>query len=200
MKASRQLVEDADPSVEAALEMSLSKAFASELDRVALLGSGSGAEPTGVRNASGVTELSMGTNGAAISDYDEILDLIEDLADANAPAPTAAIMAPRTATTIGKFADTTGQPLRRPAGIEDLRFLSTAQVGVAETQGSSSIASTIFLGAWNELMIGMRTNFRLQVLKERYADNLQLGFLAYIRFDIALAHAASLGRLVGVIP
>ena len=52
----------------------------------------------------------------------------------------------------------------------------------AETRGTSSNASTIFIGAWSELLIGMRTNFRLQVLPERYSDNLPLGFLAYI-FD-----------------
>ena len=72
------------------------QATALEVDRVALLGSGSAPEPTGISNVTGVGEVDMGTNGAAITDYDEILDALQEIQDANAQDPTAAIMAPRT--------------------------------------------------------------------------------------------------------
>ena len=41
---------------------------------------------------------------------------------------------------------------------------------------------------------------RIEVLRERYADNLQYGFLAYLRADVAVTHAASFGKLIGIIP
>jgi hypothetical protein len=40
-------------------------------------------------------------------------------------------------------------------------------------------------------MIGIRTQFNLQFLRERYlADNLQNAFLAYLRADVQLAQPA----------
>ena len=199
VRASRELIEYS-LNVEEALETALARSFASELDRVALVGSGSGSEPTGIRNTSGVTEVSMGTNGAAITDYTEVLDLLRDLRAANAPEPGSAILAPRTMRTIDGFADTTGQPLQRPPALASNAFRPTSQVPIDETQGTATDASTLFFGDWAQVWLGVRTSFRLEVLRERYADNLQLGFLAYVRADVALAQAAAMGRLIGIVP
>lgn len=187
-------------NIEQVLETSLRNAMAQELDRVVLAGSGSSNEPTGIRNATGVTELSIGTNGAAITDWTEILDLWEDLAEANAGEIGAAIMAPRTRTTISKFKDTTNQPLGRPDVLRELPLLATSQVGIAETQGTASDASTLYIGDWSEVMLGIRTQFTLRTLRELYAGNFQLGFLAVLRADIQLARPAALGRLIGITP
>ena len=197
VRASRELIEDS-VNVEEALEHSLATAFSSELDRVALVGSGTSNEPTGIRNTTGVTQVSMGTNGAAITDFSEMLDLLRDLRAANAPGTGAAIMAPRTLRTIDGFADTTGQPLRLPPALAATDFRATSQVPTDETQGTSSAASSVFFGDWSQVWIGVRTSFRLQTLQERYADNLQLGFLAYLRADIAIAQPAAMGRLIGI--
>ena len=71
---------------------------------------------------------------------------------------------------------------------------------VDETQGTASDASTILFGNYAELFIGVRNNVRLEVLKERYSDNFQFGFLAHLRADIQLAHPASFCELIGSIP
>jgi hypothetical protein len=39
---------------------------------------------------------------------------------------------------------------------------------------------------------------RIEFLRERYADNLQFGFLAYLRADVAVKHAASFCSIVGI--
>lgn len=67
-------------------------------------------------------------------------------------------------------------------------MLPTKQIPINLTVGSSSDCSEIYTGQWDHLMIGMRTNFQLQFLNERFlADNLQYAFLAYLRCDIQLA-------------
>ncbi|MPY86111.1 MAG: phage major capsid protein, partial [Actinophytocola sp.] len=65
VKFSDELDEDSDPELAGeVLANSLARAFALELDRAALRGSGTGAEPLGVRNQSGVQILDLGANGA----------------------------------------------------------------------------------------------------------------------------------------
>jgi len=200
VKASQELLEDST-NVETALMHSLSHSLGSEIDRVALLGSGSGNEPTGLANMSGgINELSMGTNGSAISDYTDVLDAVKLLQDDNAGTVSGAIMAPRTHRVFAGLADTTGQPLRRPFTLEGVPFLETGQIGITDTQGTASDASKMFLGDFSDLIIGMRSRMRIDVLRERYADTMEIGFLASIRVDIQAWREQSLCRIVGIIP
>lgn len=95
--------------------------------------------------------------------------------------------APRTSTSLSKLKEaTTLAYLQPPSGL--LPMLPTKQVPVNLTVGSSSDCSEIYTGQFEHLMIGMRTNFQLRFLNERFlADNLQYAFLAYLRCDIQLA-------------
>jgi HK97 family phage major capsid protein len=142
----------------------------------------------------------MGTNGAALTNYDKLLDAIQTLLDAKASEPSGALLASRTLITFDKLKDTTNQPLRRPVSIEKLPFMATTSMPVTQTQGSAVNASSIIAGDFRELLIGMRTTLRIEVLKERYAENLQYGFVAHLRMDVQLAHPASVVKLIGIIP
>jgi hypothetical protein len=60
------------------------------------------------------------------------------------------------------------------------------------TVGASTDTSYIFTAQWDQLMVGMRTDFNLRFLGERYlADSLTYAFLAYLRADIQLAQPAA---------
>ena len=111
------------------------------------------------------------------------------------------IMSPRTSVTVAKFKEgTTNAPLVPPFPLQNVPQLVSSNVPDDQTQGSASDASTLYMGNFRDLWLGIRTQFRLQVLQERYADNLQLGFLAWMRVDVQAAHTASLGRLIGIVP
>jgi HK97 family phage major capsid protein len=71
-----ELFEDADPSSEDVIARSFAGQMAVELDRVALLGTGTAPEPRGILNQSGVTLTAHGANGTAITNYDWWLDAI----------------------------------------------------------------------------------------------------------------------------
>src|SRR5262245_8443703 len=101
-KTSRELVEDSVNAAEI-LEACLVRSFAVEVDRVALNGTGTAPMPRGLRNITGVNEVSQGTNGAALTSYDPLLDLLALLWTANVTVDPVAIMAPRTLATISKF-------------------------------------------------------------------------------------------------
>jgi HK97 family phage major capsid protein len=198
VKCSREVIEDSVNLTEA-LTQALSGAFAVELDRAVLFGSGSAPEPRGIFNTSGILSVSMGTNGAAVTNYEPLLDALKLMQDNNNADPTAAIMAPRTARALAGLKDTTNQPLRLPPAIENLPRLVTSAVPVNQTQGTSNAASTIILGDYSQCMIGVRTKFNIEVLRERFADNLQVAFLAYLRADVQLLHPESFVAIKGVL-
>jgi HK97 family phage major capsid protein len=200
VKASRELIEDS-LNLEQQLPVVLAQGLAAELDRVVLAGSGVAPEPEGILAATGVTELEMGTNGAAPTDYSEVVSLVAALMAANADTSRpVAVMAPRTWGQFAALEDSTGQPLRRPQALDEVRFLTSSQMPTDETQGTANDASSIILGGWAEVLIGMRSQIRVEVLRERYADFMQVGFLCHLRADVAVARPAGIGRLVGIIP
>jgi len=195
---SRELIEDA-AEVDARLREAFAAQFALTVDRAALYGSGTAPEPRGVRNTSGVTLLSMGANGAAPANHDFLIDAVAALADDNEVA-TAAIYSPRTGKTIGKFKDSTGQPLQVPPYLTDLRRYETKQVPDTLTQGTANNTSDVFVANWAQLMVGVRTTLQIQVLTERYADTGQLGFLCWWRGDVAVARPQAFAVTTGLLP
>lgn len=81
------------------------------------------------------------------------------------------------------------------------RAQSMIEQSVAEIDTDGGVGSdevTIFVGNFAHLMIGIRSEIRVEVLKERLADNLQYGLLAHMRADIAAQHEAAFHTITGV--
>ncbi|XOV81656.1 MAG: phage major capsid protein [bacterium] len=198
-KASRELLQDA-ANIDQMLEQALSQAAAQEIDRIALFGSGVSNEPTGLINTVGINSVSMGTDGAAITNYVKILEALQALEDSEAPEPTAMIMAPRTKFALAGLTATDNQPLIAPAVVSGIPQRSTSKVPVDDTQGTATDASRVIMGDFTKLYVGMRQSLRVEILQERYADSLQVGFLAHMRLDIQLIHPSAFCELVGITP
>jgi HK97 family phage major capsid protein len=193
VQLSVELFEDADPSSEGVIARSFAGQMAVEIDRVALLGTGTAPEPRGVLNQSGVTLTSHGANGTAITTttaYDWHLDAAGAVRAANF-TPNAHVQAPRTSTSLSKLREaTTSAYLAPPPNM--LPMLTTKSVPINVTTGTSTDTSYVFTGQWDQLMVGMRTDFTLRFLGERYlADSLTYAFLAYLRADVQLAQPAA---------
>jgi HK97 family phage major capsid protein len=187
VKASRELVEDSLNIVEA-LENAFARSMAVELERVALAGSGTPPEPRGIRNTTGVHESS-----ASLTSYDALIDLAALVWGANAVV-NGMVMAPRTYATIGKLKNTLTDPLGVPPVLSGIPMEQTTAVSITE----STDKSTLYLGDWTQLLLGIRTQVRVELLRERFVDNLQYGWVAYLRADVALAHPAAFGRLISI--
>jgi HK97 family phage major capsid protein len=185
-----ELFEDADPSSEDVIARSFAAQVALELDRVALRGSGTAPEPRGVLNTSGITTTTHGANGAAIANDDFWLDA-KGVVMGNNFEPNAHIQAPRSSVSLSKLKEaTTNAYLAPPANM--LPMLATKQVPINLTVGTSTDCSEVYTGDWSQLMVGIRTDFQLLFLRERFvADNLQYAFLAYLRADVQLAQPSA---------
>ncbi|MGH7392756.1 MAG: phage major capsid protein, partial [Candidatus Rokuibacteriota bacterium] len=88
----------------------------------------------------------------------------------------------------------------RPPVLADLPFLQTANVSITETQGTANNASTLFVGDWPMLMLGVRTEMTVEVARELFRGNYQYGFFGHLRMDMQVTHPESFGRLIGIIP
>jgi len=201
-KASRELVEDA-PNFERTVERMITESFARKLDAAALVGVGStGNEPLGLSNSTSVNSVSLGANGARPTDWTPFLDGIKELQVDDVDTPVdrlTAVMHPRTFNTFAALASTgDGQPLQRPPFIDGLGMDVTTSVPINQTQGTSTDASSIFLGDYRSMMVGVRSDVRIITLQERFADNYQIGFLAAARWDIQHEHPESFANIVGV--
>lgn len=200
VKISRELLDDS-ANIEQALMAAFAGSLAGELDRVSHFGSGTPPEPRGIFNTTNVNSVSMGTNGAQIANFSKLLDCLYENELDNAEPATAMVMHPRSWRTIQGLTDTTNQPLQPPKALADLPQLVTTSVPITQTQGSSgAVCSTIIVGDYTQLLIGMRQDLRIEVLRERYAENHQYAFVAHLRADIALAHPESFCKLIGVLP
>jgi HK97 family phage major capsid protein len=199
VKTSRELLEDSI-NINTKLPEVLARGMASELDRVGLMGNGFGNEPRGAFNFDNINVVEMGANGADVESYSQILDAVEAIETDNAISPTAAIMHPRTWRAYAGLEDTTGQPLQRPEALKDMRFLTTTKIPVNQTQGTANNASTMLVGGFSELAFAIRSDIRIEVLRERYAGSFEYGFLVSLRADVGAWHEEAFAKIIGIIP
>jgi HK97 family phage major capsid protein len=193
VKATRELLQDS-PNIGQMIERSISGSMAVEVDRVALLGAGAAAEPMGLRYATGLNEI---TGIAALTDYSDFIDGYKLMMDDNAPEPTAAIVSNREWATLAKLEDTTGQALRLPPAVENLPFMAASALPTNLGGGTESLA---FLGHFPDLVLGMRAELQIEVLKELFASTHHYGYIAHLRMDTGIFHAESFVRMLGITP
>lgn len=196
-KISRELLMDS-PNIEPALRTAIAQAFAVEIDRASLLGSGDDPEIRGLRNIEGIHKLPAGANGAELKNWARFINATRLIKEANAPAPTAAIMSPREEETVALFADTTGQPLRRPNALEGWRLATTSQLPTNIELGTADDTAEIFIGDFSLFTLFMREGISVQLLNELYAETGEVGFICHTRLDVAAMYAKAFAVLQGV--
>lgn len=78
---------------------------------------------------------------------------------------------------------------RHPAMIARIPRLATTAAPITETQGTATTASSIIFGDFRELLIGMRSEMRIEVTPVPFATNHQVAIIAHLRADVQLAQA-----------
>ena len=198
-RLSRELAEDS-ANVNQMLENAFIQAVSLQFDLAGLYGAGTGAIPTGIVNQVGINAISMAANGAAPTNYDKLIDAIYETQLDNAEDPTAMIWHPRTGATLAKLKDGNANPMSIPEMVARVPKLSTTSIPIDETQGTSTDASSVITGDFTQMLIGMRTNLRVELLRETYAANDQFGFIFGMRGDFALAQPTAFCHLAGLRP
>jgi HK97 family phage major capsid protein len=172
--------------------------MAAELDSACLMGTGVG-QPKGIYRNDDICEYSLSADGRTLAGYDDILYGIKEIITVNGPVPNTAIMSPRTLIGYSLLKSGDGKPLERPDLIKNITFFDTSKMPVTEEQGSSgAVCSSIILGGFESLVIGIRSVMEIQVLNERFADYGQVGFLATMRADSAVYQPKAFCKIIGI--
>lgn len=196
-KVSRELLADAS-NMAAALNIAIAQAFAKELDRVGLRGSGIAPEPLGILNTPGIQTVANGANGAALGGYANLLAATQSILQADAPQPQAAIMSPRSLVRLAGLTDTLGQPIEKPSMLADWNMIATSQVPNDLTVGTAKDCSEIYVGDFSKVLFMMREQVSIQPAKELFAGTGEVGFICHVRADIAVMYPKALAVVTGV--
>lgn len=156
-----------NPAIEQLIRNDFALAAALELDRVALRGSGSSNQPLGIANVVGINTFAIGTNGGdylrthALKHMGTVEDdnaLRGKLAFITNPKARRVLMNERVAQYSG---DTGGAYVIEPISPAQLEqrlgypMLTTTQIPVNLTKGSSSDCTEVYFANWAELLLGM---------------------------------------------
>jgi HK97 family phage major capsid protein len=178
---SNRLLKDAasNPSIEQVIRSDLAEVMALRADLAFLRGTGVGAEPTGVRNSTGLTPApSLGTNGATPT-YDHFKDLVAAIRTQNALFERPGwIFHPRLLNTLEKLKDANGRYLAETelltfdatgggGTLLGYPFRTTTQIPVNITTGSSNDTTEVYFSTdWQECWIGEEQELVIEVSAE----------------------------------
>ena len=196
-KVSRELLADS-PNINQALLTAIAQAMAKALDSAGLRGSGVAPIPAGLLTTSGIQTVANGANGTVLASYANFFSGIQAILEADAPMPTAAIMAPRSMVKLGALADSTTQPLAVPEMLKSMKLLSTSQIPKNLTVGTSVDCSEIYIGDFTKMAMMLRESLSVQLLGELYAGTGQLAFMCHCRADFAVMYPAAFALVTGV--
>lgn len=190
VKCSRELLEDS-VNVEYLLEQSASAAMALELDRACMLGDSDSGELAGIANDANILTVAH----SSAPSYDALLRARTALLTENSREPSAFLLHPRDEGAFSMLKDGEGLPYPKPEALKSSPLLTTTQLPITLGTGTDSI---ILGGDFKRALIGVRTDLRIEVLRERYADTLMYGFLFWMRADLVLEHPKAFVKITGV--
>lgn len=192
--AKQLIVQSEIPSVEAMLRRDIEFAIAKGLDVAAINGAGSGNEPTGILNTGSVNDITIGTDGGALT-RDLIVKFETEVATDNAltgrlgwlttPGVRGYLKTVRADAGSGRFLmesmdELLGYPL-----------MATTQVPSTLTKGNGTGLHAIIFGNWQELIIAQWGGLDLVIDPYSAATTAQVKLVINGWYDIAVKHPAS---------
>ncbi len=196
-KISRELLADS-ANIDAALIQAIGQSFASALDLAGLRGSGAGPIPLGLKNTAGIQTVDNGVDGALLDGYSNLFSAAQDILQADAPMPTAAIMSPRSLVRLGGLLDSTGQPLLIPPMLQGVKQISSSQIPNNLVVGASADCSEIYVGDFTKMLMMLREGVSVQRVDQLYAATGQIGFVCHVRADFSVMYPSAFALVSGV--
>jgi len=205
---SRKLLLQSSLDIENFIRRDLAITLALEIDRVAINGSGSGAEPQGILNTSGIGDVSHGTNGGAPT-WATMVELETDVATSNTDRNNMAYLTnsavcgklktTEKASGTAKYIWEDGPEAPHFGMVNSHRAAISNQMPSNLTKGSgASLSSTIF-GDWRDLIIGTWGALDLNVDKTTLGKSGGVRIIVLQDVDIALRHPGSFSASVDMI-
>ncbi len=185
----RKLMQQSSNDVESFIRSDLAKALAQTIDKAGFYGSGSGNEPTGIANTTGINAVLFGADTKP--GYAKVVEMETTVAADNADAGSLAYVTNTTNRghfkTAQKFEGTNGVPVWEPGNT----------VNGTRTEVTNQITSNdVFYGNWSDLIIGLWGGLDLTVDTSSLSKKGGVRVVVFQDVDFAVRHPESfcLGR------
>jgi HK97 family phage major capsid protein len=211
VRAGNESLADSSPSIGEMLNRQMARSLALSFDLGAFEGSGTAPAIRGLKNVVGIQATSTaGANGALLADLDLIADALGLLDAANA-AGGAIVMHPRTWAKLSKIKELTGSvvPLLNGAvgGVVDgvrrsllgVPVYLSAQLSITETQGTSNVASSIYVYDPTQVVVVRRQDVAIEVDSSVYFASDETAIRAIMRADVVVPNPLAVVRIAGVL-
>ena len=148
-----------------------------------LYGSGSSGQPLGLDNYQNILEVSMGTDGAAITDYTKHTQAVKKLLQANNDlSKISFVQSPDVFQQVNDLQVEIGNYQLPPFDYRNNSVFTTSAVKSDYVQGATNDTTRIYVGDFSKLIVGVGQEVSVKLV-ERYADYLQTAFLVHVRID-----------------
>ena len=201
---SRKFLRQTSMDAEAFVRNDLATVLAIELDRAAMNGSGSGAEPKGILQNSSVGTVAMGATGAAPT-YAKMVEMETAVAAANADVGTLAYVTNAKVrgvlkSTLENASSAAAQWIWRPDNtVNGYRAFSTNNIPSDLTKSTGSALSAAIFGNWADLIIAMWGALDVTVVPYSNSTTGAVRVVLLQELDIKLRHAASFQKIVDIV-
>jgi HK97 family phage major capsid protein/HK97 family phage prohead protease len=193
---SRKLLRQSD--VEQILRRDMSRTMAIALDTAILNGSGSGAEPTGILQTSGIGAVAGGTNGAAPT-YDNMVDLIAAVAEDNARSDNSVFISNSKVEAklrkTSKVSSTDSVMVLENGQVAGRDFIISNAMPSNLTKGTGSGLSAILFGDLREVIVGMFGDLEIVVDPHTKLNENLLRIASFMEVDLGLRHVESFAAM-----
>ncbi len=160
---SRNMLQQTSPDIEQLTRNDFALLLANEIDRAAINGSGTGAEPRGILNTAGIGDVPMATNGAAMT-IDTPADIIGKVAIADAEGTSCGFLTNNKVRVAAmKLKDGQSRPYGLAQVFQNERAEFSSNVPGTLTKGTGTNLSALIYGNWADLLIGYWSAFDLLV-------------------------------------
>lgn len=203
----RKILLQSSPEIESLVRGDLMSTIAAEIDRVAINGSGTGAEPSGILNTAGIGLVAIGTNGGPIT-WDHIVDLEGEVAVDNADEGRLGYLTNssvrkslKKATKVS--ADAGAGFIWEPGNQPGFGMLNGYSSGVSNNvpadldKGTSTgVCSAAIFGNFADLLIGQWSVIDITVDPYTFSSTGSVRIVALQDIDLAVRHAQSFAAIL----
>lgn len=195
INASNFWLEDSEGDIGGAIISKMATDAINEaIGKVCLNGVSANGQPVGLDSVANVQTVAA---GGALTNYSKPIEAVRKLLAANVEREKIhAIMSPQGWEQMQLLADQNDQFLMAPPGIADIPQHVTS--AVLENYGTDpNFTTRMYLGDFSNMLVAAEGP-RIQILKERFADKFETGFLVHLRIDMQVLRPTTFCRIEGI--
>lgn len=199
---SNEVIDDSEPSAVDVLNNHLVTMMALKLD-LSIFESNPAANADairGIKYVAGIQSISMGTDGAALENYDPFIEAVGKLRDANVPGPYAIAVhgSVLTALELLKAGTDSNEQLPAPANLPP--FFTSSQLSITETKGAATDARSAYIYAPGQLVLVRRKDAEIELDRSRLFNTDASEMRGVARADLLAPNPQAVVRIDGIIP